>query len=99
MGDIPGRFGKLIYFNTISDLNTYSLSGEDVDDNLVDENDMKKSKLATDISTLRQSVVKLTCENTKLKEDCLLVRKDLQTAMLKNDESAVDSESMYFSVC
>jgi len=68
------------------------LSGEEVDDNLVDENDMKKSKLATDISTLRQSVVKLTCENTKLKEDCLLVRKDLQTAMLKNDESAADSE-------
>merc|ERR1719376_1736581 len=68
------------------------LSGEEVDDNIVDDHDMKKSKLATDISTLRQSVVKLTCENAKLKEDCLLVRKDLQTAMLAKDESAADSE-------
>jgi len=68
------------------------LSGDEVDENLVDDADMKKSKLATDISTLRQSVVKLTCENTKLKEDCLLVRRDLQTAMLNKDENTADNE-------
>ena len=87
---------KLLFYFFFQINPAYRLSGDEVDENLVDDADMKKSKLATDISTLRQSVVKLTCENTKLKEDCLLVRRDLQTAMLNKDENTADNESFFF---
>jgi len=64
-----------------------------------DDEQLQKSRFATNIKNLRSSVVKLTAENCQLKEDNRCLRKDLQQAMLDKDENkdSTDKQVLTYS--
>ncbi len=71
-------------------------SGDDdgmSDDDEADMKDLKRSRFATDIKTLRASIVKTTQANCALKEDNQLLRKDLERALSSQDEANGEAAS------